>query len=170
MTHIFSFSILSDGLEAGAGPLCGFHLDVSGDGPWTAISPSAYHTPPQEHALVAPSFFFKSRVNIKLIKVTQSLIHAMHLMYFEDTLKDKIYGMVGVWEHTEIIRLHKPFCYRKLCAPGPKSLILDGVDVERQKQSDVHFGLDSRPWESRRWMTVGRDGGCRSVTVPSSHA
>lgn len=90
MTHIFFFPILSDGLEAGAGPLCGCHLDMSGDGPWSAISPSAYHTPPQEHALVAPSFFFKSRVNIKLIKVTQSLIHVMHLMYFEDTLKDKI--------------------------------------------------------------------------------
>lgn len=71
------------------------HLDVGGDGPWTPISPSAYHTPPQEHALMAPSFFFKFRVNIKLIMVMQSLIYEMYLMHylmhFEDKLKDKIH-------------------------------------------------------------------------------
>ena len=69
------------------------HLDVGRDGPWTPTSPSAYHTPPQEHALMAPSFFFKFRVNIKLIM--ESLIYDMylmyHLMHFEDILKDKIH-------------------------------------------------------------------------------
>lgn len=43
----------------------------------------------------APSFFFKFRVNIKLIMVMESLIYEMYLMYylmhFEDILKDKIH-------------------------------------------------------------------------------
>ena len=47
-THFF-FPFFFVGLEAGAGPdlFVAVHLDVSGDGPWTPVSPSAYHTPPQ---------------------------------------------------------------------------------------------------------------------------
>lgn len=75
----------------------------------------------QEHTLRVSLFFFKPRVNIKLTMVTQSFISEMHLkyclIYYKAMLSDKMYFVMGAWDHIKIILLYMPFCYRKLHVP-----------------------------------------------------